>query len=247
MISRRHHWPVLSAVFTALLVLAPPALARPDLGGPTAVAAKFPAGIDVSVPPGGSATVGSPPIPLTMGSLVMDVAPEKDDEAFNSLRLFLSEIPTPGKRILACAFIFRGIVHGLDDDSFQVKGSVDDAPLALLFMSMCAQLAVSIDNGPPKAAAAATGCSQQRRQVAISISRSGSRYSGSFDGTVQRSTKRPPLRITCKRKGTGYSIRVRPRKKGARLRSVTGSRVRLGFQSPASTSSPARMRVTFRK
>lgn len=210
----------------------------------TGAEAKLPSSVDLSVAPGGSATVGSPPLTNRIKSMALDVAPSEDDDAFNSLRVFLADLPSKKTRVLACAYFYRGIVNGIDDDERPVIGDVEDQPLATLFLAMCAHLALTIDNA--SASTAANACGQERLQVPVTITGTKSNASGHFEGDVEPS-KRPQLKVRCKLKGDGYSLRVKARKKGTPLRRVVGRRVQLGFQSPADAEGSAGVRVTFRK
>ena len=218
-----------------------------------AARASFPSSIETTVVPGGNATVSSPTLPPDMRSATVDVVPAGggDDAFFGDMRVVLSTLPTPGKRLLACIGLYVNVAHGIDE-SVDLQFPEQVHPLALLLLSACLEMAAQIDragqaSGAAASAAAAT-CARVGTQVGATFTRVGrGRYKATIAGTTTRLRVRGRLKIGCTRHGAGMRLKLRPAARGRSLRSVVGSRLQLGVYNPLDATGSGRVRFTFRR
>ena len=105
-------------------------------------------------------------------------------------------------------------------------------------------LTLAFDEAPAStASAAASRPCQALVGVPIQISRSGSTYTVGAQGRTFK-PRRPPLAVSCRRKGKGLVISLRPRRRGRRLRGLLGPHLTIGFANRGSSS--VHFRSTFR-
>lgn len=218
-----------------------------------AAQAKLPASIETTVVPGGNASIASPTLPPTMKSATVDVVPAgpSDRDFFDDMQTVLSLMPSPGKRLLTCIGLYINVAHGTDED-VDLHFPEQVHPLAVLLLSACLELAAQIDRAaqpaPQGASSAAARCGRTATQIGATFTRVGrGKYKATIDGTPTKLRKRGRLKVTCKRKGAGYTLKVRPAKKGKSLRSVVGPRLRLGIYNPLDAKGSGRVRLTFRR
>jgi hypothetical protein len=214
--------------------------------------ANFPSSIETTVAPGGNATVGSPPLSPTMKSATVDVAPaeSRDETFFNNMQLVLSLQPTPGKRLLMCIGLYVNVAHGIDE-SVELQFPEQVHPLAVMLLSACLELAAQIDRSAQQArtsaASAAAKCHQLATQIGATFTRVGSQYKATIHGTPAKLKARGRLKVTCRRKGAGLSLKMQPRARGASLRSVVGPRLQVGVYNPLAATGSGRLKLTFRR
>jgi hypothetical protein len=232
---------VACAVLSAALLVAP------------AARANFPSSIETTVAPGGNATVSSPTLPPDMRSATVDVVPADTDDAgfFGDMRVVLSTLPTPGKRLLACIGLYIDIAHGIDE-SVELQFPEQVHPLATLLLSACLEMAAQIDRARQASGAAASGaaatCARVGTQVGATFTRVGrGRYKATIDGTTTRLRVRGRLKVGCTRYGAGMRLKLRPVARGRSLRSVVGSRLQVGVYNPLAARGSGRLRFTFRR
>jgi hypothetical protein len=214
--------------------------------------ASFPSSIETTVAPGGTSSVGSPPLPPSMRSATVDVMPaeSEDEDLFRNMQVVLSLQPTPGKRLLTCISLYAA-AQSLGDDEYMVQFPEELQPLAVLLLSACLQMAAEVNRAAQgsaqRAAASAATCHRAATQVGATFSRVGKKYKATIDGTRTKLRKRGRLTVTCKRKGKGLTLTARPTAKGTSLRSVVGPRLRLGVYNPLESTGSGRLRLTFRR
>ncbi len=231
------------ALLAALLVL------------PAAAHAKLPSSIEATVAPSGNATVGSPTLSPTMTSMTVDVAPAKpkDEQFFENMQVVLSLQPSPGKRLLLCIGLYINVAHGIDE-SAELQFPAEVHPLAVLLLTACLEQAAAIDRAAQQAKAAATAvaaraakCPQLATQVGATFMRVGKQYKGTISGTPAKLKQRGRLKVTCTRKGSGMTLKFRPRAKGKSLRSVVGPRLQVGVYNPLDAAGSGTLKLTFRR
>lgn len=213
--------------------------------------ARFPSSVETTVPPGGNSSIGSPPLSSTMTSASVDIAPAQpaDEHFFENMQIVLSLQPTPGKRLLMCIGLYINVAHGIDE-SVELQFPEQVHPLAVLLLSACLEQAAQIDRARQAqgaVAAAAARCQRLATQVGASFTRVGRKYKATIDGTVTKLRQRGRLKVTCKRRGAGMTLKVRPRARGKTLRSVVGPRLRLGVYNPLDADGSGTLRLTFRR
>jgi hypothetical protein len=214
--------------------------------------AGFPASIETTVAPGGNASIASPTLSPTMKSATVDVAPAEpgDERFFENMQVVLSLQPTPGKRLLMCIGLYINVAHGIDE-SVDLQFPERVHPLAVLMLSACLELAAQVDRAAQQtqqsATSAAARCRRMATQIGATFTRVGRRYRATIDGTPAKLRRRGRLKVTCKGKGAGLTMKVRPTAKGKSLRSVVGPRLRMGVYNPLDATGSGRLKVTFRR
>lgn len=150
------------------------------------------------------------------------------------------------RRVITCALFSRagGNMYGAFTSGTIVRRQVsaDNANAAIL--AMCIQAAVTGQQatGAVQGAAAGNRCSTAVVSLPVQISRSGSRYTVTANSSVSRASG--PLAVACQAKGNGMVIKLRPRKRGRKLRAVAGPRFGIGYSNHTSRS--VRVHTTFR-
>jgi hypothetical protein len=214
------------------------------LAGPAS--ASFPAKIDVSVPPGGTATVTSPDLGPTQKSVSVQILGLQPD-AVNGLAVFLAGLPTLHARVLGCLY--------LNESLSALNRVVDDETnsplLESLFIALCTQVALQLGNrvatpGSVRARSTASACRRSLRQVAVNVTRVAGRYRAHAKGRVQAPKRGLPINVTCRRTPNGLTLRIRPSSPRKVLRGVVGKQLRLGMIAAATAKSSARLQLTFR-
>jgi hypothetical protein len=117
-------------------------------------------------------------------------------------------------------------------------------------LSACLELAAQIDRAQQSqqhATSAAAKCRRTATQIGATFTRVGRKYRTTIDGTSTKLKQRGRLKVTCKRKGAGFTMKLRPTAKGKSLRSVVGPRLRLGVYNPLDAAGSGRLKVTFRR
>jgi hypothetical protein len=211
--------------------------------------ASLPSSVETAVAPGGNASIASPTLPPAMKSATVDVVPAdaRQEEFFENMQVVLSLQPTPGKRLLMCIGLYINVAHGIDE-SVELQFPEQVHPLAVLLLSSCLELAAQIDRaGQQQASSAAAKCNRMATQIGATFTRVGRRYRATIGGTPSKLAQRGRLKVTCKRKGAGFTMKVRPTAKGKSLRSVVGARLRLGVYNPLEATGTGKVKVTFRR
>lgn len=212
--------------------------------------ANFPASVQTTVAPGGHATVSSPSLPPGMKAATVDVAPATpaEDPLFANLRVTLSSLPSPRSRLITCVSLYVAFTTREDRNGF---ASITSQPnfLAALVTAVCLEIAGEVNRAAAgqRATAAAAGCGRSGLQVPAVFTRVGRKYRVTTGDTLSPLTAKGRLLISCRRKGAGMSVRIRPRSRRASLRSIVGDRLALGVLNPVEATGSARVRFTFRR
>ena len=152
------------------------------------------------------------------------------------------------RRVLTCAVLSVGItdVYGKLVANHTGSATADKTDTSQLFMTLCLQMVAQAQAaaGATKAsrAAATPSCSKAVVSLPIQIRRSGSKYIAQFDATPTRAAN-APLRVSCRGKGSGILIGMRPRRRAKKLHQVIGAHMLIGLSNP--TNRPLHAETTF--
>jgi hypothetical protein len=154
---------------------------------------------------------------------------------------------TTVRRVLTCSIMARGFAnfYGVFSSKVKVNAQVkgDNAYAALL--SICIEATITGQQAAGVAAdqASVASCSQAVVSMPIQISHTSSGWLVQVNSPVTKASGRKPLAISCQPKGKGLLIKVRPRRRGQKLRKVIGGHFSLGYANP--TTSPVQVHTTF--
>jgi len=198
--------------------------------------AGFPEHATVTVPAnGGNATVHTSPFPGTSTSGSITVAPKAVNESIadKAFQTILAEQPTKGLRLLHCVFMtfIDGQITLADNETTDDESGPN---LQALFLLACIRVALSLP--PPSAAhfaaagTTAPSCGRADKAVAMTVTRVGSTWTVNVSGMTHAPTVASRARISCRLKGSGAAIGLRPRVRGKNLRwALSGSEIRIGY------------------
>ena len=199
-----------------------------------------------TIPAGGLGETHTDNLPakVTQGTIDMENQEAATGDTLIDVAFALAEVPTPGKRFVACAMM----TYGKTPPREVVKLTQGDPSLQLLFFAVCIRIAQLLPPPPaPQADLARTtgpACSEQRRAVAIKVTRSGRGYQGVVNGPTFTPRTRSKVIVTCRRTRTGgLLITVKPRKRGQTLRQAVGPTLGIGFANRG--KKPLTIRTTF--
>jgi hypothetical protein len=236
----------LSVVMIAMMVMM----------GPVAPAHAFPrnGGSETSTgiaPANGSLITATDNIPprATQGSFAIQPLPGTDAGAFDEVTsVIVEDFPWLAKQskrsqaVLACVLMsYVPIAYKPADYVF----TFSDLELQAAMLKVCLQMALAIPKPPAASdrAHAATGaCGRIDAAVTVKLTHSAAGYRGGVSGAI-RKVKRPRLKVTCRRRGKGVLLTVRPRKRGQSLRSAGGPKLAIAYANP--TSKSVGIRTTF--
>jgi hypothetical protein len=234
---------VLTIAMTVLIGLAAPAQAFPPNGGSETSTGTAPAN--------GSLITATDNIPAsaTQGSLAIQPMPGTDAGAFDEVTSVLVEdfpwLAKQSKRsqaVLACALMSYLPIASRPSGYVY---TFHDLELQAAILNVCLRMALAIPKPPAASdrAHAATGaCGRIDAAVTVKLTHSAAGYRGAVSGAI-RKVKRPRLKVTCRRRGKGFLLTVRPRKRGQSLRSAGGPKLAIAYANP--TSKSVGIRTTF--
>lgn len=201
---------------------------------------------NVTVPAGGTGGIQTDNLPpkVDQGTIDMENQEAATGDTLINVAFALAEIPTPGKRFVACAVM----TYGKTPAKEVVNLTQDDPSLQLLFFAICIRIAQVLPPPPSVVAdmarASGPSCSEQRTAVPIKILRSRSGYQGVVNGSTFTPRTRSKVIVTCRRtRRGGLLLTVKPRKRGQTLRQAVGPTLGIGFANRG--NKPAPIRVTF--
>lgn len=215
--------------------------------------ASFPQTARQTIAGPGMGSVTSSDIPPNTRSATFDVQPQDGGENFDDLVISMANTTFPKlqkikNRTVKAAVGCQVLSFALASISTAMDPSVSGASAQKLFMRICLELAFeSAKNRAPAARAgtlrgvSAQACRSLARTVRVSVRWTG----GTFTATQAKVSKpkaRPPLVITCKPKGRGVRITLKPRSKKKKLRSIVGNQVGINFAN--ATDAPVKIRTT---
>jgi hypothetical protein len=219
-------------------VVAPAALAFPSNGGTETETVNAPAdGLLV-------AQTDQLPAKATQGDVT--VTPLTDEQFFSRLSFTLKNGPffDFSDRILVCVSVTEAVIK--NPNFFPGYTIPKDRTLQALFLAACLQTALEVSSQQPATSArpATAGCSQTSLFMSVNYTRSGAGYSAHVAPSSKR-PRRPASKFTlsCQRTATGLHLRIRPRKRGQKLRSAVGPTLGIGVANP--TKSPIKLQIAF--
>jgi hypothetical protein len=229
-----------------LAVTAAPAGSRPRRGPVATIACpEVKPGVckergKVTLAPNSYGSQSTDTVPAAAKTADVSLVPEApgDDLPFDQLWFaIVDEIPNLGKvkskvvqRFITCnLWAYAATFAELDGHDLQVPlQTFNNAYTASLYV--CLAVAFSQAHA---SAAAARPCQADVR-VPIQISRSGSRYQVQAHGQTSRPRHKPPLVVSCRRRGNGLVISLRARRRGGRLRPLLGPHLTIGYANRGS-------------
>jgi hypothetical protein len=234
---------VLTIAMTGMIWLAAPAQAFPPNGGNETSTGTAPANGSLI-----TATDNIPPR-ATQGSFAIQPLPGTDAGAFDEVTsVIVEDFPWLGKQskrsqaVLACVLMSYLPLASKPPDYVY---TFSDLELQAAMLNVCLRMALAIPK-PPAASdhahAAAGACGRIDAAVTVKLTHSAAGYRGAVSGAIRKVT-RPRLKVTCRRRGKGVLLTVRPRKRGQSLRSAGGPKLAIAYANP--TSKPVGIRTTF--
>jgi hypothetical protein len=205
--------------------------------------AMFPEHTQGTVPAGGADIVTSSLFASAVHNATMTVEPKNPSDSllFPALRAVFTRKPSKGARLLSCVFLALASIHYNDGNETFVE---TDTTLLGLFLHACFQLALSLPSmAPDIASMAASGCHGVAKAVTFTVTKVSGGYQGQVNGFTYKPKGRSPLVMSCKRKGQGLQIKIRPRKHGMTLRKAIGPK--LGFSLINPNNQPVGFKATF--
>jgi hypothetical protein len=205
-----------------------------------------------TAPAGGALLTQTDDIPAnaTQGSFEVQPLPGADAHDFDEVTATLVEtFPNLGKlskrsqAVLACAFLSY-LPFGSGPEGGPI--TFHHVELQVMLLNICLRMALSIPNPPPardRASSATGACGQISRAVPVVITHARAGYTGVVSGKL-RPVTRPGLAVSCRRKGKGLLLSVRPKKRGQTLRQAGGPTLAIAYKNP--TASSVGIRTTFK-
>lgn len=221
---------VLATVLVIVALVVPLAGANGPMGGTE--------NVTMNMPADGSGVATRAPMPPSSTTGTVGVTATSDDSNFiNALTSMLSSAPTRGARVITCVFLNAALANMLGEDF-----TITDSSLQLLFIRMCLQLALNMQQpqGPSarRGVVRAAGCSQQPISVPIRITKTASGYKATVKGTPSK-PKNMRFRVACTRTAKSLKITLRP--KTGTLAKAIGPILHVGFISRS--SSPGKLKI----
>ena len=226
---------MLAAITLAGSVVASTAQAFPSSGGTETA--------QVNTPADGTAAVSTDTLPANATQADVTVTPLTDEQFFGKLRVALG---TPifdfAERVEACVGVTEAVIK--NPNFFPTYTIPRDRTLQLLFLSACLQTALEVSLQPANQARdARAGCAVATQFMSLKISHSSAGYSGQVSPTARRIKLKSRVRMTCQRTARGLRLKIRPLRRGQKLRSTVGRTLQLGVANP--TKAPVRLKVAF--
>jgi hypothetical protein len=231
----KHRTAVVTATLILLAVVVPLAAANGPMGGTER--------LTVAMPPNGESIATRAPMPASSTVGTISVQEQSADENFfDSLTAYLTNKPTFGARAVSCVLMYAQLKTY---SSKYMSYKITEPTLQDLFLDVCIQLALSISQqqgGAPRMLGkqSATGCRMTNLAVPVTITRSGSKYVASASG-MSYTPKSSAARISCTHTASGMTITERPRSRTAKLATVAGPILGVGFSS--ASSSPGKLKI----
>lgn len=250
---RAFRWAASSAAILALLVVPAGVEAFSSSGGTESTTVSVPG------PGDGSATTSDLPPAATQGTIDAQPGPTDDLAQFDDLTLSvvdsfpkLGKLPQPLLRRVTCAFLSQALAtNGLNGDwtrKTPVQETVYNTNAYAATLVICLQMVAALEASAPgpTASAASTGCKMVEESMVMRFSRVGHRYRVQTIGTTSEPKRRAPLAISCRTRGKGLRLGVKPRARHTRLRSAAGPDLGLGFYNRGTGALHVRTSFTVR-
>lgn len=204
-----------------------------------------------TAPANGSLLTRTDDIPAgaTNGSFKLEPLPGTDPQAFDEITSVLVEgfpwLAKTSKRNqarLACVLLsYLPFTNTPADEPI----TYDNVERQVMLLTLCLRMAQSIPAPAARVGArsAASACGRFDAGVNVRVTHSASGYHGEVTSSIHRAS-RPKLRVSCKRSGNGLLLKVRPRKRGQKLRAAAGPKLAIAYANP--TSQPVGIKTTFK-
>jgi hypothetical protein len=149
------------------------------------------------------------------------------------------------QRVLTCAVMAPQASDAFGSFSKQVNASAtaQATDTSQLFLTLCLQMVFETQKamGSHIAHAASAGCGLAVESIPIQVKRTGSTYTAQVKATPRKAGK-TPLKVSCRAKGSGIQVTLRPRAKRRKLHQVI-TQMGIGFSNP--TSRPVKIHAVF--
>jgi hypothetical protein len=264
---RPKHWLALIAAVALAVVLGAAPAAGGHRPGPIATIAckRIAPGVceeggSIDVPGNSFASQSTDTVPGQATQASVNVQPSIDTTAgFNSMwTTLVASNPSFGnvkatfvQKLIVCDLIAASMTNAdaataymQPEDVFEKH--VTDTYAATLYVC----LAIAFSEPPPGGAAGhtahtAAALCQADVAVPMQVARSGSGYLVAAKGTTSKA-KRPPIVVSCRRKGRGIMITLRARRRGRKLRRLIGPHLSIGFANRGTSSVHLATKFTFK-
>jgi hypothetical protein len=212
----------------------------------------------IALPPNSSGTESTDVVPTkaTEASMFIEPASASELSSFDaSWATVVENNPKLGnikntivRRVITCSVMAReaaSLLQSVYDDASEGMVRADNA--YAMWLAVCLQVTISSQQqAPPVASAASVGCAQANFSATVMVSRAGSSYVARLVGRTHRATGRVPLVVSCRAKGRGMLVSLRPRLRSHRVGPLLGPHLSVGFSNPTSQSVGIHTRFTFR-
>lgn len=204
-----------------------------------------------TLPGPGSGTVQTN-LPAAVTDATIEVQPTADTQDLDSITDTLitsypklGKLSRPAQRFISCAILYTVLAAFHINAQSDLAETSTNQVAARLVLDICRRLAVALTLHHPAvdATPASAVCPRLDRSIAARFSRSGGGYRIQLNGRTFKPRGRSAVDVSCKRKGRGMMIRIRPRARGRTLRQVVGPS--LGIAYVNSASKPVGVRTTF--
>lgn len=149
------------------------------------------------------------------------------------------------RRVLTCAVMAPQASDAFSSFSTQVNSSTtaNSTDTSQLFLTLCLQMVYETQQamGSHLVRAASAGCGLAKESIPITVKRTGNTYSAQVHATPSKAGK-TPLQVSCRAKGSGIQVSMRPRARRQKLRQVI-PQMGIGFSNP--TSKPVKIHAVF--
>jgi hypothetical protein len=221
------------------------------LGAPAAQAFPSQGGIETAkntIPGPGTGGSETSPVPSSANEGTETIKPQQSgDKDYKQLQDILTSFPTTHARILVCIGFTLAVFHGLNRKRIVMPFTDENSVLPFLFLQMCVQMTLALDQGHQAAdlaSAANASCSRFGMSVGVKITRVNGMYVGQVSGTATPAKVPSSMSLACKANGNALTLKLKPRKNKRTLRQVFGPTLGVGFVNP--TSKPVGLKAAFK-
>jgi hypothetical protein len=153
------------------------------------------------------------------------------------------------RRVITCAVVAQASAQFIQQVN-QTEQQFNEAEpdYYQLLLGLCLTMIAEAQAKLPAAhdaSAAAAGCSTALVSVPVDLQRTASGYHVVVNAKTFKASGKPPLAVSCRRKGAGIQITLKPRARHTKLRSLLGPKLSIGFSNPTSHSLTIKTKYTF--
>jgi hypothetical protein len=190
------------------------------------------------------------PADATKGSFKLEPLPGTDPHDFDEITGVLVEnfpwLAKTSKRNqarLACVLLSYLPIASAPPDKIY---TYDDVERQVMLLGICLRMAQAIPASTAAryaARSAASACGRFDAGGTVKVTHSRSGYHGVVTSKIQKASH-PGLVVSCRRSGSGLLLKVRPRKRGQKLRAAAGPTLAIAYANR--TSKPVGIKTTFK-